>query len=251
MFYVARADLRCTDFLKDALRVVDVLTYGGAMREVVYVALAVAAVAAGCKSHSPKQPVAEPAAPTPKDESGKTEDPDPGFTRLKSSSTTLADAVSIVREDIDQKGISSHSLGARRLAFWAAGDLKWDTVAVAKNETNPRLIIKDPEASLGKRLCIKGGVIEIHKQNISGRSMFWGLLGTYGGDFVSFWAVGDTGELVAGRSARFCGVAAGKFTYENREDKESDAIEVVGLFDLPGNKVAPSEVPTEVATTAR
>lgn len=183
----------------------------------------------------------------PKEEAEESPQEDPGFARLKLSSTTLADAVSIVREDVEQQGIGTHSLGSKRLAFWAAAGLKWDDVNVAKNETTLRLIIKDPEASAGKRLCVKGGIIEIHKRKIEDRQIFWGLLRTYNDEIVSFWAIGDTGELVQGRTARFCGVAAGKFLYESREKRENDAIEIVGLFDLAANKVSPPEV----AATAR
>jgi hypothetical protein len=228
------------------------------MRKVVYVAIAVTTVLGGCKKNgSPTEPAGGPAAPKPAPKVEKP-DEDPGFTRLKKPSTTLAEAIDIVREDVDQKSIGTHNFASRRLAFWAVGDggdkgsaLKWDAVAVTKNETNPRLIIKDPEASLGKRLCVKGFIAEIHKHKIEERKMFRGLLGTWGGDILSFWAIGDTGDLVEERTAKFCGVAAGKYVYRSREGKEKDAIEVVGFFDLPTNKPTPPQPGPEVAATAK
>jgi hypothetical protein len=51
-----------------------------------------------------------------------------------------------------------------------------------------------------------------------------------------FYAVGSTGSIVESSSARFCGVAIGKYDYTNSMGGAGHAVAAVGMFDLPENR---------------
>jgi hypothetical protein len=128
------------------------------------------------------------------------------------------------------------SRGALMLALWANTRLRWSDVAVDKNETSFALIRKDSDASRGKRLCIRGTLIQIQKEGGGDATFFTGLMLTGNSQLASFIAVGSTGELVERRSARFCGVVIGRYDYSNSGGGKGHAVSVVGMFDLPENR---------------
>ena len=148
---------------------------------------------------------------------------------------TMNDALAIAKPEMEDS-FQNHSLGTRLLAYWAADNLRLPEVAVAKNETSFGLIKKDTEAELGKRMCVRGEIIQIAKQTLVDRKLFWGLVRTYSDHLVSFWAAGSTGTLVERRSSRFCGVVTGEYDYTNSRGGTGHSVELVGLFDIAENR---------------
>ena len=128
------------------------------------------------------------------------------------------------------------SPGALLLALWSSDRLKWPDVAVAKNETSFALIRKDSDANRGKRMCIRGQIIQIQKEKGDGMSLFSGLMLAGSGDITSFIAAGNTGALVARSRTRLCGVVIGTYDYSNSGGGKGHAISLVGMFDLPENR---------------
>lgn len=130
------------------------------------------------------------------------------------------------------------SMGAVLLAAWAARNLSWDDVSVKKNETSFALVQKDSDEARGKRMCQSGYLVQISKTDMPTGKVYNGLLTTYGGDLLDYYAAGSTGSLVARSRARFCGVVTGKFDYSNSGGGTGHAVEIVGMFDLPENHPA-------------
>jgi len=178
------------------------------------------------ESPAPSIAVAPPAAEPPRAESPR---------QLLMSKTTLAEAVATVRSEMTDTDDST-SPGAVLLALWAVKHLKWADVAVAKNETSPALVRKDSDASRGKRMCVRGRLIQIQKENVDGGAVFSGLLLSGYTEITSFIVAGSTGELVAQSRARLCGVVIGTYDYSNSAGGKGHAISLVGMFDLPENR---------------
>lgn len=133
-----------------------------------------------------------------------------------------------------------HSPGTVLFAVWAADNMRWTDVAVAKNETSAALVLKDSDEARGKRLCARGRIIEIAKEDTGeghGR-IYSGGMWDANANVIRFFAVGSTGELVSRSNARFCGVVAGRYSYENSGGGSTHGIAMVGMFDLPENKPA-------------
>lgn len=131
----------------------------------------------------------------------------------------------------------SSSDGTLLFTVWAGKKMRWTDVAVAKNETSVAKVMKDSRAERGKRMCVKGSIIQIARDG----DLFVGLMGTGGyglGDVVHFFAAGSTGELVQRSRGRFCGVVTGRFTYSNAGGGTTHAVDAVGMFDLPENRGA-------------
>ena len=126
--------------------------------------------------------------------------------------------------------------GTALLALWAAKNLQWRDVAVAKNETTFAAAMKDPDEARGKRLCVSGSLVQIEVEKTKMGKVFSGLLHDYSGHLYNFSAVRSTGDLVARSQARLCGVVTGKYDYANSGGGMGHAINVVGVFDLPENR---------------
>ena len=127
--------------------------------------------------------------------------------------------------------------GAMLFAVWAGNKLRWTDVAVPKNETSFKLVMKDSDAARQKRMCVSGSLIEISKGNDDPKIFTGGLVSNYG-DIYRFMAVGSTGELVAQSRARLCGVVVGQYAYANTIGGQAKSVMLVGMFDLPENKAA-------------
>jgi len=169
--------------------------------------------------------VPTPAAPPPEE--------DTPVKRLVNVST-LAAALQITLPLMEDT-INKQSDGTIALSIWSTQHLKWSDVGVPRNETSIRLILKDSDAARGKRMCLPGMVVQIHKERGIER-LYTGIFGAYYGQgFISYAAVGDTGELVDQSPARFCGIVTGRYTYGNAAGGTTHAVSMVGMFDLPGN----------------
>lgn len=127
--------------------------------------------------------------------------------------------------------------GTAVLALWSIKGLRWSDVGVAKNETSFAAVMKDPDEARGKRMCASGTIIQIELEKTDAGKVFDGLLRDYSSNLYNFSAVGSTGELVARSQARFCGIITGKHDYSNSGGGTGHTIKLVGMFDLPANKV--------------
>ena len=67
--------------------------------------------------------------------------------------------------------------------------------------------------------------------------IFDGLMLDYARNIYKFSAVGNSGDLVADSQTRLCGIITGKYDYSNSAGGTGHAIKLVGMFDLPANKV--------------
>jgi len=129
------------------------------------------------------------------------------------------------------------SAGALMLAIWLRERGTWADVAPAQDETSLGKVKKDSEAERGKRMCARGTIVQIAKeQAIDGA--FSGNIFTSVGNVVNFVSFGSTGELVARSRARFCGIVTGNYAFENVAGGQTQSVQMVGAFDLPENRPA-------------
>lgn len=163
--------------------------------------------------------------------------PPPSPLEILRTKATLADAIDHVKDKMSDTDDET-SPGALLLALWSSDRLKWADVSVAKNETSFALVRKDSAANRGKRMCVRGQIIQIQKEKAEGTSLFSGLMLTGYGDITSFIAAGSTGALVAQSRARLCGVVIGTYDYSNSGGGKGHAVSLVGMFDLPENRGA-------------
>lgn len=153
---------------------------------------------------------------------------------------SLDEAV-IISRSLMSDAVNDASPGMLLLSLWAATHLKWSEVSVKTNETSFALVRKDSDSARGKRMCYRGAIIEIRKEKeVPAGELYSGKVMTVQGDVLSFVAAGSTGELVSMSEARFCGVVIGTYDYSNSRGGTSHAVAVVGMFDLPENRVVPA-----------
>lgn len=131
--------------------------------------------------------------------------------------------------------------GGILLSKWAMTRLEWSDVAVSRNETSHALVQKDSDEARGKRMCVRGMIIQIAVQKTPFGKAYVGLMFSSSQDIFHFIAVGSTGELVSQSRARLCGVVTGKYQYSNSGGGTGHAVAVVGMFDLPENRRSGAE----------
>ncbi|MEO8703952.1 MAG: hypothetical protein ABI867_28135 [Kofleriaceae bacterium] len=142
----------------------------------------------------------------------------------------LAAAIAFARPKLTDSR-HSPSEGAKVLARWAAAKLTWADVAVAKSETSPALVEKEPPKQIGKRMCATGTLERIESATIEGVALSTARLVTKEKDALELYVVGSTGDLVKRKSAKFCGVVTGRLDVDGKP-----ATFAVGMFELPANK---------------
>lgn len=148
----------------------------------------------------------------------------------KSLSEAIMQTVPTMEDTTD-----AHSDGTLSLAAWALGRLKMSELS-AIGETTRGKILKDAASARGLRLCVSGRISQIGAVHSDIGTLYeGGLLRNYS-EVTRFLAAGDTGELVEGSSARFCGVVTGIYSYANTGGGTTIAPMLVGLFDLPSNR---------------
>jgi hypothetical protein len=134
------------------------------------------------------------------------------------------------------------SAGAQLFAWWSARHMRWSDVFVPTDETTVGRVHKDSSEELGKRMCSVGSIIEIHAQKPrSGGHLADGLFTSDAGNLYEFVAAGDTGDLVADSRTTLCGAVVGTFDYPNSAGGVGHAVALVGMFDLPENRLGPAE----------
>jgi len=120
-------------------------------------------------------------------------------------------------------------------AMWASKRLTWRDFYVEDDETTIAKVMKDSDESRGKRMCYGGQVIQILVNKTKYGKIAEGLLMTGDMKFLSFLAVGSTGDLVERSRGRFCGVVTGRYSFANSAGGTTHSVQVVGMFDLPEN----------------
>jgi hypothetical protein len=155
-------------------------------------------------------------------------EPPPTFMELD-----LAGALADLKPEIVDS-VDNYSDGQLKLTLWATKKLSWDDVDVAKNETSAARIKKDSEPEIGKRMCLKGRIVQIWKEDANGEKVFRGLI-RQGYKPTSFIAVGSTGDLVEKSRARFCGLVAGNYAFQNVGGGQTQTVLLIGMFDLAEN----------------
>ena len=151
---------------------------------------------------------------------------------------TIEDAVEVVKPLMTDT-FDETSPGASLFAAWATSRMRWEHVQ-NRNETSFALVQKDSEEARGRRMCIAGMIVEIAVKRRVEAKTAEGLLWRRG-NIVRFIAIGSTGNLVQRQSARFCGVVIGKHDYSNSGGGVGHAVEMVGMFEIPQNKVRPTK----------
>lgn len=161
--------------------------------------------------------------------------PAPDITALRTVAEAFAMAkpvdVSVMDEKLDR--------GTVAFVAWALKKMRWGDVGAQASATSFAKAMKDTDAERGKPLCARGRIVQIGAQQSDAGKFFEGVMGSGPSDPVSFMAVGSTGEIVAGRAARFCGVITGRYSFGNTAGGVTHSLRLVGMFDLPENRNAP------------
>jgi hypothetical protein len=147
---------------------------------------------------------------------------------------TLAEALVAIKPKMsDTEGDISE--GTVLLASWGSDRMLWADVAPKMDETSVPLVKKDPDEERGKRMCFAGFIVQIEK---AGKAYSGLLMGPPPlRQIIAFYAVRSTGDLVEHKDARLCGFVIGKYDYKNSGGGSSHAIQMVGMFDLPENRL--------------
>lgn len=95
-------------------------------------------------------------------------------------------------------------------------------------------IMKEASPYLGKKLCVRGVVVQIFGDRSAGKPIWYGVLSTSG--IVRFVAVGSSQGIVENTPARFCGFVTGLHGYDTQLGGSTVGVEAVGVFDLAANR---------------
>jgi len=131
--------------------------------------------------------------------------------------------------------VNEYSAGAAAFALWSARHLTWEALNSVP-ATKLKMAMKDSDEVRGKRICVRGEIVEIQAEKTDDGKIYNGAMATRNFDFVRFSAAGTTGELVEDSRARFCGIFTGLFSYSNVSGGQTRSIFLVGMFDLPENR---------------
>lgn len=124
------------------------------------------------------------------------------------------------------------SQGAVLFTLWAKDNLNRKEFATIPTTTHA-LVMKDSDSERGKRLCVSGSVSQISKSNSEsweGKKVWEGTMMLPSFKFVKYVAVGETGEIVQGTTATFCGVVIGKHAFSNAVGGTTHSVFAVGEF---------------------
>ncbi len=192
--------------------------------------LLLALAASGCKeaerrAEAAPAPVVVPApAPVP-----------PSAAEIILTRTTLADALSFAKPlmvDVPDEA----SQGTVLLGLWAREHLTWSDVKARRDETTIARARKDPYSERGKRMCQSGKIIQIASEPAGHGHEYRGIVMNGFDEHISFVAVGSAKGLVRRSQAQFCGIVTGVLNFKNRGGGTTHSVEMVGMFDLPGNR---------------
>jgi hypothetical protein len=160
--------------------------------------------------------------------------PAPNVGQRLAATAELSTAIQILTPEFQVNG-TTQDPAAEVFAVWSGLHMTW-TALQKIPETQRALVMKDPTAEAGKRLCWSGSVIEISTDRSSGQPIYAGGMINDNGDVVRFFTVGSSGDIVEHTWARLCGIVTGVLSYENSGGGTTHSVQVVGMFDLPKNK---------------
>lgn len=191
-----------------------------------FLILLVMIFAIACKDKKPP-----PIQPEPTVESTPTPEPPNPVNVIKLTKTVSA-AVNVAKPFMAHVTDGEVNPGTLLFAVWADEHLTWQELA-AMPEARQAVVMKDPPASYGQKLCAPGVVFEIRKDGD-----FWVGGITNGGfhQIVRFVGIKSSGDIVQNSSAKFCGIITGTESYSNSGGGTTHAVNVVGMFDLPENR---------------
>jgi hypothetical protein len=170
---------------------------------------------------------AEPAPPPPPPR-------EPTPLELLASKRQIRSALTIVQPTFGDS-VNTTDGGAAVFATWAAQHMLWSDLT-AQPETKHALVLKDPALERGKRLCSSGTLAEIQVDRTVTPPVYVGGVVSSALKVTRFVAVRSTGDLVENSQARLCGIVTGTQSYTNAGGGSTQAVFVVGMFDLPENK---------------
>jgi len=146
----------------------------------------------------------------------------------------LSDAIRLLRPHMgDTVGVDPHPIAAA-MGLWARSNMRWGELERMYDSRRVE-VEKDPDRFRGEKLCVRGEIVEIYADRSVDPIVHVGGMAA-GDGFVRFIAVRSTRGLVAGSSARFCGIFTGMQTYTNTLGGMTSAPFVVGMFDLEQNR---------------
>lgn len=169
--------------------------------------------------------------------------PEPTRKEVVIAFPSLTAAIAGTRLEMADTREAELSPGALKFALWSIKGMRWsDLQQIPQGKYG--LAMKDPDTQRGSRLCLQGVIIEISAEPTPvGEKVFvGGLMNPYSGSLYRFVAIGSSGELVAKSQASFCGVLTGITSYANSAGGTSHAVMLVGMFDLPENKISPRQL---------
>lgn len=155
--------------------------------------------------------------------------PEPTPAERLNAATTLAEALTIAMPFMEDTA-DLPSRGTMLLTGWAMERLRMSDI-MQLPATSRGLVMKDSARELGKRLCADGLIFEIKAKHVERGTYYRGGISSHG-EVTRFIAVGDTGTLVEGNHARFCGIATAAYAYDNVAGGQTHAPLLVGMFDL-------------------
>ena len=152
---------------------------------------------------------------------------------------TLPQAIEMLRPMMTDVQGENMDPGAALLAVWALQKQpKWEDLQ-AIPPTKYGLVMKDPESERGERLCARGSIVQIQVERSEAGTLHHGVFFTNQYKFIRYSVWGSTGELVEESRAKLCGVVTGTSSYANVQGGVTHSVYVVGMFDLPANRLSP------------
>lgn len=124
--------------------------------------------------------------------------------------------------------VGSPSKGALMLAVWMGARGRFGDVYTSTGGPSMKLIKKDPSRVRGQVTCVRGRIVQIARVT---DELFEGTIRVGYTDVIHYFAAGDTGSLVEGDAARFCGAITGLLAYENVAGGQTQSVQLVGMFD--------------------
>lgn len=150
---------------------------------------------------------------------------------------SLHDVLPLIRPAMTDHQGNEISVSAAGLAMWMLNQPSnklWAELN-AMQDFSRKDVVKDISLYRGEKLCNRGSIIQILTDRSAGKPVYYGVLDVGVLNLNRFVAVGSSAGIVEGSAARFCGIIIGTHNYSNSLGGMIDAVEVVGLFDIPQN----------------
>lgn len=148
---------------------------------------------------------------------------------------TLQEVITITKPKMGDVDDGSVNAGAAILAWWGSDAMKWNELQ-SLPDAQYEEVIKTPDEQRGKKICTSGKIIEIAVDNNTPQRLHTGSFHDDKERAYRFIAIKSSDKVVQDSSIRFCGVVIGQESYQNTGNGVTNAVSLVGMFDLPENK---------------